>query len=182
MRKIVSKVLQTQEGEYSEYFKGFCDSSEDKPTAFVADGSLITETDTGNMYLFSESDSSWSKTGNIADGGGAAGHPQLVDIPDGEYTQTTTIATVDIPTGQSITASAYLEVSSGVQARIFVRYQFADSGGFNMQTDGNTITSQGISRLTMVLPEDAVNIAFGVTKTNSVAGTIKVKSISITLT
>lgn len=36
-------------------------STETKPTAGVVDGSIFTETDTGDVYFFSEADSDWVK-------------------------------------------------------------------------------------------------------------------------
>lgn len=38
-----------------------CDSSETKPTENIADGSIITETDTGDVYIFNAKTSTWVK-------------------------------------------------------------------------------------------------------------------------
>lgn len=43
------------------YYEIACDSSETKPTENIADGSIITETDTGNVYFFNEKTGSWVK-------------------------------------------------------------------------------------------------------------------------
>ena len=39
----------------------FGGSGESKPTTGLADGSVFVETDTGKVYLFSESGSSWTE-------------------------------------------------------------------------------------------------------------------------
>lgn len=41
------------------YIEGGCDSSETKPTERIADGSVLTETDTGNVYMFNAKTSAW---------------------------------------------------------------------------------------------------------------------------
>ena len=38
-------------------------STENKPTAGLASGSLYMETDTGNVYVFDETDVAWTKIG-----------------------------------------------------------------------------------------------------------------------
>lgn len=43
------------------YIELACDSSETKPTAGIADGSIATETDTGDVYFFNEKTSAWVK-------------------------------------------------------------------------------------------------------------------------
>lgn len=43
------------------YYEIAGDSSETKPTASVADGSIFTETDTGDVYMFNAKTSSWVK-------------------------------------------------------------------------------------------------------------------------
>lgn len=37
------------------------DSTETKPTTGIADGSIATETDTGDVYFFNEKTSAWVK-------------------------------------------------------------------------------------------------------------------------
>ena len=39
--------------------EGFCLSTDDKPNNQIANGSLITEIDTGKIYLFNEESSAW---------------------------------------------------------------------------------------------------------------------------
>lgn len=41
-------------------------STENKPTAGLASGSLFMETDTGDMYVFDETDVAWTKIGGGA--------------------------------------------------------------------------------------------------------------------
>jgi len=43
------------------YYELACDSSESKPTAYVADGSICTETNTGDVYMFNAKTSAWIK-------------------------------------------------------------------------------------------------------------------------
>lgn len=68
MRKTNVKAFGPDEhGEVYEYFEGFCDSSEEKPTDLVADGSNLIETDTGDWYFFNEKTQSWNLKLNIED-------------------------------------------------------------------------------------------------------------------
>ena len=41
------------------------DSLDAKPTDMIADGSVLLETDTGNLYVFSEASSDWIYTKNV---------------------------------------------------------------------------------------------------------------------
>ncbi len=43
------------------YIEGACDSSETKPTEYIADGSIFTETNTGDVYMFNAKTSQWVK-------------------------------------------------------------------------------------------------------------------------
>lgn len=43
------------------YYEISGDSTETKPTANVADGSIFTETDTGDVYMFNTKTSAWVK-------------------------------------------------------------------------------------------------------------------------
>lgn len=66
MRKIGVKTFGPDEnGNVYEYFDGYCNSDETKPTEFVADGSNVIETDTGNWWFFNEDSKSWSVMLNI---------------------------------------------------------------------------------------------------------------------
>ncbi len=66
MRKINEKVFGPNEnGEVYEYFEGYCDSNETKPTELVADGSNLIETDTGDWYFFNEASKTWEAKLNI---------------------------------------------------------------------------------------------------------------------
>lgn len=48
-------------GAVNRLIEGYCDSTETKPTANIVDGSKIVETDTGDLYLFSENSGAWVK-------------------------------------------------------------------------------------------------------------------------
>lgn len=41
------------------YIEGYCDSSETKPTELIAEGSTLTEPDTGKVYMYNVKTSSW---------------------------------------------------------------------------------------------------------------------------
>lgn len=56
--RIVSEKL-TADGKYIRTYFG--NSSETKPTADLADGSVFVEVDTGNAVLFNESAGSWGE-------------------------------------------------------------------------------------------------------------------------
>ena len=63
---IVSRVVGNEKQEDGRvvpitYIEGACDSSEDKPTDFIADGSTITESDSGDVYMFNAKTSAWTK-------------------------------------------------------------------------------------------------------------------------
>lgn len=49
----------------------YCDSSDTKPTTELANGSTLTEVDTGKRYLFNEATTSWVEVS----GGGGGGNP-----------------------------------------------------------------------------------------------------------
>lgn len=68
MRKIVQKFYGPDEnGNVYEYFEAFADSSEAEkyPTEFIADGSSIIETDSGNWKFFNEKTKAWKLMLNI---------------------------------------------------------------------------------------------------------------------
>lgn len=43
------------------YIEGACDSSETKPTDYIADGSIIIESDTGDVYFYNVKSAAWIK-------------------------------------------------------------------------------------------------------------------------
>lgn len=66
MRKINIKHFGPDcDGKFYEYFEGFCDSSEVKPTELVADGSQLIESDTGDWWFFNEKTQTWIPRLNI---------------------------------------------------------------------------------------------------------------------
>lgn len=66
MRKTTSKLFGPDEnGNFYEYFEGYCDSSEVMPTNLIADGSNVIRTDNGNWDFFNEKSQSWSTMLNI---------------------------------------------------------------------------------------------------------------------
>lgn len=50
---------------YLEYLEGFCNSTDEKPTVNVANGSNLIESDTGDWYFFNEDAGTWSKMRTI---------------------------------------------------------------------------------------------------------------------
>ena len=66
MRKTTSKLFGPDEnGDFYEYFEVYCDSSEDKPTHLIADGSNVICTDNGNWDFFNEKSQTWNTMLNI---------------------------------------------------------------------------------------------------------------------
>lgn len=68
MRKIGSKLFGPDaDGNFYEYFDGYCDSSEmeSMTTEFVADGSNLIATDSGDWYFFNEKTKAWNVMLNI---------------------------------------------------------------------------------------------------------------------
>jgi hypothetical protein len=58
IRLTVEKTFQ----ENKLYVEGFCTSQDNKPTSGIVTGSKMTEVDTGDVYLFEESDNPvWHK-------------------------------------------------------------------------------------------------------------------------
>ena len=47
------------------YIEGACDSTETKPTEYIADGSLMTESDSGDVYMFNLKTEAWVKMYSI---------------------------------------------------------------------------------------------------------------------
>ena len=43
------------------YIEGACASTDSKPTAGIATGSILVEANTGDVYLFNEASTSWVK-------------------------------------------------------------------------------------------------------------------------
>lgn len=59
MRIFYSKFIEKKDGVEISYIEASCDSSETKPTEGIADGSIVTESDTGNVFFFNEDSSTW---------------------------------------------------------------------------------------------------------------------------
>lgn len=49
------------------YIEGSCDSSETKPTENIGDGSIMVESDTGDVYFFNEDTTAWVKQFSFQD-------------------------------------------------------------------------------------------------------------------
>ena len=47
------------------YIEGACDSTETKPTDYIADGSKMTESDSGDVYMFNLKTEAWVKMYSI---------------------------------------------------------------------------------------------------------------------
>lgn len=43
------------------YIEGACDSDETKPTDYIADGSIMVESNTGDVYFFNAKTETWIK-------------------------------------------------------------------------------------------------------------------------
>lgn len=52
----------------AQYVEIALDSSESKPTAGVADGSVALETDTGKVYVFNEKSGAWGLYKTVKEG------------------------------------------------------------------------------------------------------------------
>lgn len=60
------------------YYEIAGDSTETKPTANVADGSIFTETDTGDVYIYNAKGAEWNKMFGLSGGGGAGQNKKSV--------------------------------------------------------------------------------------------------------
>ena len=70
VRKVVTKTFGPDaDGHVYEYFEGYINSEDfdDLPTEFIANGSNVIESDTGNWDFFNEKTQSWSTLLNIGD-------------------------------------------------------------------------------------------------------------------
>lgn len=61
MEYLKSTFIRFEDYNSVNYLEIAGDSSETKPTASVADGSIFTETDTGDVYMFNAKTSAWVK-------------------------------------------------------------------------------------------------------------------------
>jgi len=50
-------------GAKVQEISGFCLSSDTKPTAGIANGSILTEMNTGKIYMFNEAGKAWVEFG-----------------------------------------------------------------------------------------------------------------------
>jgi hypothetical protein len=50
-------------GEKVQEISGFCLSSDTKPTSGIANGSILTEMNTGKVFLFNEAGKAWVEFG-----------------------------------------------------------------------------------------------------------------------
>ena len=62
------------------YIEGACDSTETKPTDYIADGSIMTETNTGDVYIFNAKGGEWNKMFNMSGGGGSTSQNKVEKI------------------------------------------------------------------------------------------------------
>ena len=61
-QQVLTNSATTSDGEFVSYIEAAGLHDDTKPTAGIATGSLFLETDTGDVYAFSEGDSpSWGK-------------------------------------------------------------------------------------------------------------------------
>ena len=65
MRVHYEKNCEYEGGEIIQYIEGSLDSLDEKPTSLpngkIADGSILTESDTGDVYFFNEKTATWIK-------------------------------------------------------------------------------------------------------------------------
>ena len=61
MRKLVESPFTKEDGSTKLYVEIAGASSETKPVENIIDGSIFLETDTGDVYFFSESGGDWVK-------------------------------------------------------------------------------------------------------------------------
>lgn len=61
MRTLMSRLLAVESSGQVCYVELSGDSDETKPTSGIADGSIFTESDTGDVYLFNEASGDWVK-------------------------------------------------------------------------------------------------------------------------
>lgn len=60
-RLVVDKIVDGDKTTYIEMLEGYCNTSDEKPTKNVANGSNLIDTDTGDWYFFNEKTQTWSK-------------------------------------------------------------------------------------------------------------------------
>ena len=60
-RQTVGEIKDGNKTTYIEYLEGYCNTSDEKPTKNIANGSNLIDTDTGGWYFFNEKTQTWSK-------------------------------------------------------------------------------------------------------------------------
>lgn len=76
IRQYNNTLVSVNNGEVVNVAEIFCNSTDTKPTSGLANGSKLTEVDTGKTYLFDEVNAEW----NEYSGGGGASEPLIVDF------------------------------------------------------------------------------------------------------
>ena len=61
MRRLVERPFARENGDMLYYLEIAGASDETKPTSGIVDGSIFVETDTGDVYFYSESGGDWVK-------------------------------------------------------------------------------------------------------------------------
>lgn len=61
MRYLNEQYMETAQNGNIRYIEIACTSAETKPTTGVAMGSIATEVDTGDIYMFNETSGTWVK-------------------------------------------------------------------------------------------------------------------------
>ena len=82
------------------YYEIAGDSTETKPTANVADGSIFTETDTGDVYIYNAKGAEWNKMFGLSGGGAGQNKKSVI---------TGTLATFADDFAELFGVSTYLE-------------------------------------------------------------------------
>lgn len=152
IRKIIQKTFgpYCPDGEVYEYFEGFCNSNDTKPTRLVAEGSKLIETDTGKGWLFNETTGAWAVKFNLSGGGGG----EVVNPYDLTVTPTAEAQTHD-PTDygdynyfSSVTVNGDADLVAGnVKKDVEI---FGVTGTFTViatdeNDDGNVVLSGGVA-------------------------------------
>lgn len=71
-RIIAQKVLEPplNDGRYYTYIEAYCESTDEKPTELIANGSIFIEVDTGKGYFFNEESGEWLQKFSVSGSSG----------------------------------------------------------------------------------------------------------------
>lgn len=123
IRQYNNTLVSVNNGEAVNVAEIFCNSTDTKPTSGLANGSKLTEVDTGKTYLFDEVNSEW----NEYSGGGGASEPLIVDFSTTDpnlvsWTATTPNITKQMLADRFATVLLRLNVSQGAFTQSIILY------------------------------------------------------------